>query len=270
VNCAAITATLQESEFFGHEKGAFTGALQRRDGRFKLADGGTLFLDEVGEMPLDLQAKLLRVLQEGEFERVGSARTERVDVRVVAATNRDLQAMVRNGSFRQDLLYRLNVFPLHVPALRERGADVALLAEAFAHRFARQRGSALAPLTEADKARLRRYAWPGNVRELENVVERALITSTDGRTLNFARALPEADGDGSASSLAEAIPSVETAPVLTAAGLEEFERANLLRALEHAGWKLSGTGGAARLLGLHPNTLASRMKALGIERPRRP
>ena len=270
VNCAAIAATLQESEFFGHEKGAFTGALQRRDGRFKLADGGTIFLDEVGEMPLDLQAKLLRVLQEGEFERVGSARTETVDVRVVTATNRDLKGMVREGTFRQDLLYRLNVFPVHVPALRERGGDVVLLAEAFACRFARQRGTAVAPLTETDKARLRRYDWPGNVRELENVIERALITSTDGRTLNLARALPEADGAGGAPPATETTPAAQPAPILTVAELEALERANFLRALEHTGWKLSGAGGAAQLLGLHPNTLASRMKARGIERPRRP
>ncbi len=264
VNCAAIAATLQESEFFGHEKGAFTGATQRRDGRFKLADGGTIFLDEVGEMPLDLQAKLLRVLQEGEFERVGGARTEKVDVRVVAATNRDLDRMVESGTFRRDLLYRLNVFPVHVPPLRERGGDVVLLAQAFARRLARQRGVEVAPLGEGARQRLRRYDWPGNVRELENVVERALITSRDGRTLNLDRALPDAapaappaPGDGSAAGR-----------VLTAAELGELERANIIRALESCGGKISGAGGAAEVLGLHPNTLASRMRSLGLKRPR--
>ncbi|MBK1702088.1 sigma 54-interacting transcriptional regulator, partial [Thiococcus pfennigii] len=195
VNCAAIAASLQESEFFGHEKGAFTGATQRREGRFQLADGGTLFLDELGEMPLDLQAKLLRVLQEGEFEPVGSGRTVRIDVRVIAATNRDLIQMVKDGRFREDLLYRLNVFPIHAPPLRERGDDVVLLAEAIAARVARQDGTTHAPLSAADRERLKAYAWPGNVRELENLIERAWIHGTDtasGRILNLARALPDA------------------------------------------------------------------------------
>ena len=166
VNCAAIPATLQESEFFGHEKGAFTGATQRRDGRFKLADGGTIFLDEVGELPQDLQAKLLRVLQEGEFEPVGSSKTMQVDIRVITATNRDLDRMVKDGTFRSDLLYRLNVFPIHVPPLRERHDDIVLLAEAFARNLARRSGRPVARLTEADKVKLTRYDWPGNIREL--------------------------------------------------------------------------------------------------------
>jgi transcriptional regulator with GAF, ATPase, and Fis domain len=258
VNCAAIPGNLQESELFGHEKGAFTGALQRRDGRFKLADKGTLFLDEVGEMPPELQAKLLRVLQEGEFEPLGSPRTLRVDVRVVAATNKDLAQMAREGTFRADLLYRLDVFPLHLPPLRERGEDVALLAEAFARGFAKRRGRAVAPLSPDDKARLRRYDWPGNVRELQNVIERALITSRDGRTLNLDRALPEA----SAPIAAPADPE----RVLTVTELEDLERRNVERALAAAGWKISGEDGAARLLGLNPNTLASRMKRLGIRK----
>jgi PAS domain S-box-containing protein len=177
VNCAAIPATLQESEFFGHEKGAFTGATQRRDGRFKLADGGTIFLDEVGELPQDLQAKLLRVLQEGEFEPVGSSKTMQVDIRVITATNRDLDRMVKDGTFRSDLLYRLNVFPIHVPPLRERHDDIVLLAEAFARNLARRSGRPVARLPEADKVKLTRYDWPGNIRELQNVIERAFITS---------------------------------------------------------------------------------------------
>jgi PAS domain S-box-containing protein len=259
VNCAAIPSNLQESELFGHEKGAFTGALQRREGRFRLADKGTIFLDEVGEMPPELQAKLLRVLQEGEFEPLGSARTVRVDVRVVAATNRDLGRMAREGAFRTDLLYRLNVFPLHLPPLRERGEDVVLLAETFARGFATKRGQKAAALSPDDKARLRRYDWPGNVRELQNVIERALITSKDGRTLNLDRALPEA-----------AAPVAAPAPdgrVLTVTEIEDLERKNIARALETAGWRVSGAGGAARLLGLNPNTLASRMKKLGIRKP---
>ncbi len=261
VNCAAIAANLQESELFGHEKGAFTGAVQRRDGRFVMADGGTLFLDEVGEMPLDLQAKLLRVLQEGEVHPVGAARPRAVDVRVVAATNRDLERMAAEGAFRTDLLYRLDVFPLRVPPLRERGDDVLLLAEAFARKLAARRGREAAALTPEDRARLRRYDWPGNVRELQNVIERAWITSPDGRRLNLERALPRAAGDAAAP------PDPGTDRVLTAGEMAALERANLLRALDAAGWKVSGPGGAAERLGLPPNTLASRMKALGIERP---
>jgi PAS domain S-box-containing protein len=259
VNCAAVPANLQESELFGHEKGAFTGALQRRDGRFKLADKGTIFLDEVGEMAPELQAKLLRVLQEGEVEPLGGTRTIRVDVRVVAATNRDLAAMVKEGTFRADLLYRLNVFPLHMPPLRERGDDVVLLAEAFARQFARKGSGRVAALSPDAKARLRRYEWPGNVRELRNVIERALITSTDGRTLNLERALPEAS--------APVAPAREPERVLTVTELEDLERRNLSRALDAAGWKISGVDGAARMLGLNPNTLSSRMKKLGIRKP---
>jgi PAS domain S-box-containing protein len=267
VNCAAIAANLQESEFFGHEKGAFTGATQRREGRFKLADRGTIFLDEVGELPVDLQAKLLRVLQVGEFEPVGSATTERVNVRVIAATNRDLKLMVKDGTFREDLLYRLNVFPVLVPPLRERGDDIVLLADAFASKFARQSGRTVAPLTEDCKVKLKRYDWPGNVRELENVIERALITSKDARTLNLDRALPEVvhpprPGTGSVPM------AVDPDRVLTITEMRDLERANIVRALELADWKISGAGGAAERLGLNPNTLSSRIKALGIERPR--
>jgi PAS domain S-box-containing protein len=268
VNCAAIPATLQESEFFGHEKGAFTGAIQRRDGRFKLADGGTIFLDEVGELPLDLQAKLLRVLQEGEFEPVGSAKTVEVDVRVIAATNRSLERMVKDGTFRQDLLYRLNVFPIHVPPLRERRDDIVLLAEAFAQNLARRHGRPVPRLTEADKLKLRRYDWPGNIRELQNVLERAFVTSKNGRTLNLERALPEDMPPTAGASAPIASPTMSHDHPLTDADIRQLERNNMIHALTKANWKIAGAGGAAELLGLNPNTLSSRMKSLGIERPR--
>lgn len=263
VNCAAIPGALMESEFFGHERGAFTGATMRREGRFSLADGGTIFLDEVGELPLDLQAKLLRVLQEGEFELLGSARTRKVDVRVVAATNRDLDAMVRERQFREDLFYRLNVFPLRVPPLRERGSDVALLARAFAARYARSMGRRMDPLGPDELRRLQNYAWPGNVRELQNVVERAIILSTGAR-LDLDRAMPDA--------AAPAPPAVHAeeggeARIVSAKELESFERANIQRALAACGGKISGENGAACRLGIPPSTLSSRLKALGIQRP---
>jgi PAS domain S-box-containing protein len=264
VNCAAIPAALIESEFFGHEKGAFTGATGKRDGRFALADGGTIFLDEVGELPLDLQGKLLRVLQEGEFEPVGSSRTRKVDVRVVAATNRDLKREVEEGKFREDLYYRLNVFPIQIPPLRERGEDVALLAAAFAARFAKRLGRRIEPLTPECLRRLRAYHWPGNVRELENVIERAVITAIDGR-LNLTRALPE---PGKVAGPQEARESADTAPhIRTVRELEELERENLVRALTASQWRVAGDNGAAQLLGMKPSTLSSRMKALGIKRP---
>ncbi len=264
VNCAAIPSNLIESEFFGHEKGAFTGATQRREGRFALADGGTLFLDEVGELPLDLQAKLLRVLQEGEFEALGSNRTRKVDVRVVAATNRDLAQMVRDGTFREDLYYRLHVFPLHVPPLRERGSDIGLLAASFQSRFARRMGKRIDPLHDEDIRRLGCYRWPGNIRELQNVLERALILSR-GTRLDLSRALPE--------EFASEVDVADTAGdgrerIYTAWEMKEFERANLQRALEASGGKISGAGGAAALVGIPPATFSSRLKALGIVRQR--
>jgi PAS domain S-box-containing protein len=261
VNCAAIPATLIESEFFGHERGAFTGATARRDGRFALADGGTIFLDEVGELPLELQGKLLRVLQEGEFELVGSSRTRKVDVRVVAATNRDLRRAVSEGKFREDLFYRLSVFPLSVPPLRERGNDVLLLAESFARQFAARTGQRLAPISAEAATSLREYAWPGNVRELQNVIERAVITAREGK-LNFERALP-----GTTTS-PSGYPLPDLPGVLTARELARLERENLRRALEATDWKIAGEGGAARLLGLAPSTLASRVKALRLRRHR--
>jgi len=262
VNCAAIPGALMESEFFGHERGAFTGATARREGRFALADGGTIFLDEVGELPLDLQAKLLRVLQEGEFEPLGSARTRRVNVRVIAATNRDLDAMVREGKFREDLFYRLNVFPLRVPPLRERANDTGLLARAFAERLARRMGHRLEPLHHDDLRRLQDYAWPGNVRELQNVIERAIIFST-GPRLDLDRAMPATAP--ASPSLVDPADTYE-ARIVSAKEIESFERANIERALAACGGKISGDSGAASRLGLPPSTLSSRMKALGIQR----
>ncbi|MBL9138784.1 MAG: sigma 54-interacting transcriptional regulator [Verrucomicrobiales bacterium] len=261
VNCAAIPATLIESEFFGHEKGAFTGATSRRDGRFALADGGTIFLDEIGELPMEMQAKLLRVLQEGTFEPVGSAATRKVNVRVVAATNRDLAQEVASNRFRQDLFYRLNVFPIQLPPLRERIEDVPALAATFARRYAQRIGRAIAPLSPDDTRRLQRYGWPGNVRELQNVIERAVITAVDGR-LNLDRALPEV----SAAASGPTAPRITDAPqaIHTLRDLEEMERSNLARALEQSQGRISGSGGAATLLGMNPSTLRSRMKALGV------
>jgi transcriptional regulator with GAF, ATPase, and Fis domain len=259
VNCAAIPASLIESEFFGHEKGAFTGATAKREGRFALADGGTIFLDEIGELPLDLQAKLLRVLQEGTFEPVGSGRTQKVDVRVVAATNRDLRRESTDGKFREDLFYRLNVFPIQLPPLRDRLEDIPVLAEAFARRFAQRLGKKIEPLTPACAERLRAYAWPGNVRELENVIERAVITASSGR-LNLSRALPEAVPALEAEAAEGQVNGVHTVEEW-----EAMERRNLERALELCAGKVSGEQGAARLLGMNPSTLASRLKALGVK-----
>jgi transcriptional regulator with GAF, ATPase, and Fis domain len=265
VNCAAIPATLIESEFFGHERGAFTGATQKRDGRFALADGGTIFLDEVGELPIDLQVKLLRVLQEGEFEPLGSSQTRKVDVRVIAATNRDPERAVKDGKFREDLYYRLNVFPITVPPLRDRGDDIAVLAFAFAKRFADRMSRSIEPLSPECIRRLKAYNWPGNVRELENVIERAVITARGGR-LNLDRALPET---AAVPATERAAPEEAPERVRTVRELEDLERQNLIRALESTGWRVAGEHGAARLLGMNPSTLASRMKALGIHRPRR-
>jgi PAS domain S-box-containing protein len=261
LNCGAIPANLIESELFGHERGAFTGATSRRQGRFSLADGGTLFLDEIGELPVDLQPKLLRVLQEGEFEPVGSSRTSKVDVRVVAATNRNLAERVKSGAFREDLYYRLNVFPIRIPPLRERGDDVAILAKAFLERFCRRTGRSLAPLSETALARLASYDWPGNVRELENVMERGVIISKSG-VFDVDRALSDVSRTASRPA-----PAPNDARILTSTEMEQLERSNILRALDAAAWKVSGASGAAALLGLNPSTLASRMRALDIRRP---
>jgi transcriptional regulator with GAF, ATPase, and Fis domain len=251
VNCAAIPAGLIESELFGHEKGAFTGALTRKIGRFELADKATIFLDEVGEIPLELQTKLLRVLQEGEFERLGSNKTVKVNVRVIAATNRDLEKEVREGRFRSDLFYRLKVFPIVLPPLRERTQDIPLLLTYFVKKYGANLGKKIESVPASAMEGLKRYAWPGNIRELEHVIERAVILS-QGAELELGDWLPKSAapaGNGSASTL------------------EEVERAHIAAVLGQTNWRVSGDKGAAKILGLNPTTLEARMKKLGIERP---
>ncbi|MDS4026032.1 MAG: sigma 54-interacting transcriptional regulator [Candidatus Contendobacter sp.] len=263
VNCAALPGTLVESELFGHEKGAFTGAIARRVGRFEQADGGTLFLDEVGELPPEVQAKMLRVLQSGEFERVGSGQPLKTDVRVIAASNRDLERAVREGRFRSDLYHRLAIFPIHLPPLRERREDIPLLAAYLVTRKARRLGRKMAPLPPAVVDRLTRYDWPGNVRELENVLERAIILS------------PGAVLELDAIQLGPTKHPVPTLDGLTHAGgpaaeddtLQAHERAHILQICQATRWKIKGPDGAARRLGLNPGTLYARMKKLGIRRP---
>jgi transcriptional regulator with GAF, ATPase, and Fis domain len=262
VNCAAVPRELYESEFFGHARGAFTGALRDRAGRFELADGGTLFLDEVGEIPLELQAKLLRVLQEGELERVGEERTRKVNVRIIAATNRDLRAEAEAGRFRQDLYYRLSVFPIALPSLRRRTEDVPLLAEHFLALAARKLGRPKPRLTLANVQKLQRYRWPGNVRELQHVIERAVITAEGGR---LAIELPE-DAPAPPRKPTPAEPAGEEA-VRTDAEMRRLEADNIRAAVRRAKGKVSGPGGAAELLGVKPTTLASRIKALGLAAP---
>jgi DNA-binding NtrC family response regulator len=261
VNCAAFPETLLEAELFGHERGAFTGAVKRRDGRFKAADGGTLLLDEIAEVPLPAQAKLLRVLQEGEFERVGGTQTLKVDVRLIAATNRDLERAVRDERFRADLFYRLNVFPMAVPPLRARRQDIARLARHFAMLHASRMGKPVGRLGADALERLEAYAWPGNVRELQNVIERAVILSTPG---HFAL------GDFAAPAPAPTTAPAATPPVDDAEpplrSLEEIERRHILAVLEKTGWRVSGDRGAATILGLKRTTLEARMKKLRIQR----
>ena len=270
VNCAAVPRELYESEFFGHSKGSFTGALRDRAGRFELADGGTLFLDEIGEIPLDLQAKLLRVLQEGELERIGEEQTRRLDVRIIAATNRNLRQESSEGRFRQDLYYRLSVFPIELAPLRERTQDIPLLAEHFLKRFARQLGRNTLKLTLANVQQLQRYHWPGNVRELQHVLERAVIISTDGK-LRFD--LPEDTRPQNRNkSQHPSLPqSAQSTPdqglpdhVMTDQEVRSLEADNIRRALTASGGKVYGRGGAAELLGLKPTTLLSRIRAFGI------
>jgi len=257
VNCGSIPKDLFESEFFGHVKGAFTGAIRDRAGRFQLADCGTLFLDEVGEIPLDLQSKLLRVLQEGEFERVGDEHTRRVNARVIAATNRDLRTASEECRFRLDLFYRLSVFPLSIPSLRERREDIPLLASHFVKQACTRMHLPESKLPHREMVRLQDYDWPGNVRELQNVVERALLLAQGG-PLQF-------DLQGSRNH--KAAPADEdSSEFFTEAEWRDRERVNLIHALKHAGGKVSGAGGAAELLGVNPNTLASRLRALGISR----
>jgi len=262
VNCASVPRELFESEFFGHVRGAFSGASRDRQGRFTLADGGTLFLDEVGEIPLELQGKLLRVLQEGTLEPVGDDHTRRVDVRIVAATNRDLQVEVEQGRFRRDLYYRLSVLPIHVPPLRERREDIVPLARQALKRTAERLRLAGRELSRADEATLLAYDFPGNVRELGNLIERALVydLARGGALLLELPSKVTPSGSPPVHKLEE--------EVLPARALRELERSNLLRALEVTHYRVAGKDGAAQLLGLSPSTLAYRMKQLGIERPR--
>jgi len=260
VNCASIPRELYESEFFGHVKGAFTGAVKDREGRFEHADGGTIFLDEVGEIPLELQAKLLRVLQEGQYERVGEERTRQVDVRVIAATNRDLKAEVRAGRFREDLYYRLEVFPIEVVPLRHRREDVPALARRFLEVGAKRLNRPVPRLEPAQAQALQRHDWPGNVRELQNVVERALITARQGRVV-FDLPAPAPDPEPGTPEPGRPAPPDA---ILTEAELRALERENARAALEQAGGRVHGPGGAAELLGLPPTTLASRLRKWGI------
>jgi formate hydrogenlyase transcriptional activator len=267
VNCSAISAGLVESELFGHVKGAFTGAFERRIGRFELADGGTLFLDEVGELPLETQVKLLRVLQEREFEPVGSNRSVHVDVRIIAATNRNLRESISAGSFRSDLFYRLNVFPLEVPPLRERSPDILQLAMFFLSRYSRNLGKRMEGISTAATERLIRYSWPGNVRELQNVLERALILS-HGPILELETDLISVSASAALRDTAREVAELAqpTGPSSALKTLEEVERAHILGVLQQTRGVIEGPSGAAKTLGMHPNTLRHRMEKLGIKR----
>lgn len=248
INCGAISAGLVESELFGHEKGAFTGAIEQRIGRFELANGGTIFLDEVSELPLDTQVKLLRVLQEGEFERVGSSKTIEVDVRIIAASNKSLKELVKSGSFRADLFYRLSVFPLHVPPLRERKSDIPILASFFLTKFSKDFGRRIEGFSQSTIDRLTAYPWPGNIRELQNVVERSVVLA-QGPEIEIDESVLMADDE-----LRSANPRL----------LDDMEHDHIISILEEAGWVIDGRNGAAALLGLNPSTLRFRMKKLGI------
>ncbi len=267
VNCGAISAGLVESELFGHVKGAFTGAIANRDGRFKLADGGTIFLDEVGELPLDTQVKLLRVLQEQEFEPIGSSRTIKVNVRIVAATNRDLEELVREGKFRADLFYRLNVVPLRVPPLRERASDLPLLVTFFVQKCAKKLGRHIRSVSEETMRQLTGYPWPGNIRELQNVIERAVILSP-GNALVLAESLrvpAAAPAPVPAKSRGMEIPPASAAA--EGGALDDVERRHIEAVLSQTNWMIEGERGAAKILGMNPSTLRSRMQKLGIKRP---
>ncbi len=267
VNCASIPRELFESEFFGHVRGSFTGAVKDRAGRFETAEGGTIFLDEVGEIPLDIQNKLLRILQEKRYERVGDDRTRRADVRIVAATNRDLKKAVAAGRFREDLFYRLNVFPIQVPPLRDRMDDIPLLAKHFVDLSAKELKCAKPRLTRAAVTQLQSYDWPGNVRELRNVIERSVILARGG-ALEFDLPIT-----GQAAPPAQPSPQAAGSPAqpkfLTEVELERFVRDNLVLALEAANWKISGRDSTAELLGLKPTTLLSRMTKWGLKKPER-
>jgi transcriptional regulator with GAF, ATPase, and Fis domain len=248
VNCAALPAALIESELFGHEKGTFTSAHQQQIGRFEYADGATIFLDEIGELPLDLQPKLLRVLQDGEFERLGNPCTIKVDVRVIAATNKDIEEAVKSGQFRQDLFYRINVFPISIPPLRERREDIPLMVNAVVQKYSNEMGKQFGILSKQVIENLQNYSWPGNVRELENVMERAVILSHEP---DLQIDLPEH-------------PVVDASKGKT---LENIERSHILRILKDTNWKIKGVNGAAEILGINPSTLRDRIEKLGIERP---
>lgn len=260
INCGAIPVNLIESELFGHEKGAFTGATASRKGRFLLADKGTIFLDEIGEMPLELQPKLLRIIQEGEFDPVGSSETIKVDVRIIAATHRNLFDFSKEGKFREDLYYRLNVFPINVPALRDRGNDICLITQEMMTKFSKKLSKPIGNLTESDKTLLASYHWPGNVRELQNLIERGVIISQSG-TINWQTIIPNN------TDTLQAISETPENRILTSKELIVLEKENILKALRQTKWKISGANGAAAILQLPPTTLASRIKALGIERP---
>ena len=249
VNCAALPPTLIESELFGRDKGAYTGALSKQVGRFEVAHGSTIFLDEIGDLSMDLQVKLLRVLEQGEFERLGSTKTRKVDVRLIAATNKDLEQMVRDGHFREDLFYRLNVFPITIPPLRERSDDIPLLTWAFVKELAGAMGKTIDKIPRKDMEILQRYSWPGNVRELRNVIERAMIL-TKGSILRIG--LPKQS---------------ETLNGMQAGTLAEIEKGYILQVLGKTNWRIRGESGAANVLGLKPTTLHSRMQRLGIKRP---
>src|SRR5688572_3753008 len=266
VNCAALPGPLIESELFGHEKGAFTGADSQRTGRFEIANGGTLFLDEVGELPLDLQAKLLRALEAGEFERVGGAHTLKVDVRIIAATNRNLEEAVRKGAFRSDLYYRLSIFPITLPPLRERKEDIPILVTHLVKQLSKKLGKTIDAIPQDTMAKLRNYPWPGNVRELRNVIERAVII-TQGSKL---RLIDDLDSQALELQLHDQIAAHNAFadPVTTGETLEQTEYNVILHTLKNVHWKVEGPGGAAELLNLHPSTLRSKMRKLGIERPR--
>jgi formate hydrogenlyase transcriptional activator len=252
VNCAALPPTLVESELFGHERGAFTGAVALRQGRFELADGGTIFLDEIGDLPLDMQVKLLRVLQEGELERVGSSQTKKVNVRVIAATHHDLEAAVADGRFRADLYYRLSVYPIHLPSLAQRRDDIPRLVWFFIHAHQRELGRRITNVPQPVMDALQKHSWPGNVRELANVIERALIATT-GDALQL-------DGPPSGAGQSASVAGGSDR-------LDDVQRAHIETILQTCGWRISGRRNAAERLGLHPNTLRFRMKKLGIAGP---
>jgi transcriptional regulator with GAF, ATPase, and Fis domain len=252
VNCAALPANLIESELFGHERGAFTGAMERKIGRFELAEGGTIFLDEIGELPVELQAKLLRVLQEGEFERLGNPKTMKVNVRVIAATNRNLEMAIAKKEFREDLYYRLNVFPIVCPPLRERKEDIPMLVTHFCHKHEGKIGKKITNVDSKVMDALIAYDWPGNIRELENIIERALILSRDG-ILEYGDWMPMKK-------------QTTTTSAKNLSKLEDIERDHIIEVLKSTNWKVSGEKGAAKILGLNATTLEARMKKLGIKR----